>query len=120
VGSGGKPMKSIQLGCAVALALGSLMACHSREAESPRACREGPADDVKQAGRTAGQGVEAGVETGVAGVKQAGKAVGGLVTGGRNGASREWEEGKAETKQEANEGADEVAAEQLPPCPERG
>lgn len=101
-----------------ALALMAAAGCSHNEAEYPENCRKGPGDDVKMAGRTAGQGVEAGAETGVAGVKQAGRAVGGWFEGGSDEAKREWEKGKAETKQEAREGRAEVDAEQLPNCPD--
>lgn len=101
-----------------ALVLTAAAGCSHNEAEYPENCRKGPGDDVKMAGRTAGQGVEAGAETGVAGVKQAGRAVGGWFEGGSDEAKREWEKGKAETKQEAHEGHAEVASEQLPNCPD--
>jgi hypothetical protein len=99
-----------------ALALTAAAGCSHNEAEYPEHCRDSAGDDVKMAGRTAGQGVEAGAETGVAGVKQAGRAVGGWFEGGSAEAEKEWEKGKAETKQEAREGRAEVNAEQRPEC----
>ena len=47
----------------------------------------------------------------VEGVKTVGKAVGGFVEGGSDGAQREWNQGKAETKHIAHQGADEVKQE---------
>jgi hypothetical protein len=56
-------------------------------------------------------GAKTGVTTGVEGVKTAGKAVAGFVEGGSEGAQREWQQGKAETKRIAHDGADEVRQE---------
>jgi hypothetical protein len=56
-------------------------------------------------------GAKTGVTTGVEGVKQFGKAVGGFVEGGSQGAEREWNQGKADTKRTAREGASEVKQE---------
>jgi hypothetical protein len=63
-------------------------------------------------------GAKTGVTTGVAGVKQVGKAVGGFVEGGSDEAKKQWQEGKAETKRTAHEGADETkSASKTPDCP---
>jgi hypothetical protein len=86
--------------------------CSQKEAEYPENCRKGPGDDVKMAGRTAGQGVEAGAETGVAGVKQAGRAVGGWFEGG-SAIKRSGRRARS-NEQEAREGRAEVGSEQLP------
>jgi len=78
--------------------------------------------DSKPAAKTAGRcaemgakvgvaGAKTGVTTGVEGVKQFGKAVGGFVEGGSQGAEREWNQGKADTKRTAREGASEVKQE---------
>ena len=78
--------------------------------------------DTKPAAKTAGRcaemgakvgvaGAKTGVTTGVEGVKQFGRAVGGLVESGSDGAEREWNQGKAETKRTAKEGAAEVKQE---------
>jgi hypothetical protein len=56
-------------------------------------------------------GAKTGVTTGVEGVKTFGKAVGGFVEGGSEGAQREWNQGKVETKRTAHQGADEVKQE---------
>jgi hypothetical protein len=56
-------------------------------------------------------GAKTGVTTGVEGVKTVGKAVGGFVEGGSDGAQREWNQGKVETKRTAHQGADEVKQE---------
>ena len=61
--------------------------------------------------KTGAEGAKTGVTTGVAGVKQFGKAVGGFVEGGGEGAQREWNEGKVETKRTAKEGAAETKQE---------
>jgi len=103
--------------CGVAALCVAFAGCSHNEAEYPDECRDGPGDDVKMAGRTAGQGVEAGAETGVAGVKQTGRAVGGWLEGGSDEANRQWEKGKIETKQEAAEGKQEIKAEKRPNCP---
>lgn len=104
---------------AVAVILGG---CHSSaEPETPETmhCRRGPVDDVKMAGRTAADSVQGGVETGVAGVKQAGRTATGWVSGGSRRAEREWNAGKAETKQEGRELEGEVQNDaSLPLCPE--
>lgn len=73
---------------------------------------------VKKGARTAVAGAKTGVKTGVEGVKTAGKAVGGLVEGGPDEAREKWQEGKADTKRTAHEGADETKREsQAPDCP---
>lgn len=107
----------IQCGALLFLMAG---ACSNNpDAAYPNECRDDAGDDIKNAGEVAGQGIEGGVETGVAGVKQAGRAVGGLVTGGTDKADAEWEAGKAETKQEANEASAETSAVSKPNCSER-
>jgi hypothetical protein len=79
------------------------------------ACGSDSKPPAKTAGRCAEMaakvgfaGAKTGVTTGVEGVKTAGKAVGGFVEGGSQGAQREWQQGKAETKRIAHDGADEV------------
>jgi hypothetical protein len=73
---------------------------------------------AKTAGRCAEMGAKVGVAgaktgitTGVEGVKTFGKAVGGWAAGGSDGAQREWNQGKAETKRVAHRGSDEVKQE---------
>ena len=61
--------------------------------------------------------METGVKTGVEGVKAGGRAVGGFATDGSSGASKEWKQGKTETKAEANVGAAETTDEtEVPRC----
>jgi hypothetical protein len=113
-------MRLAIVGCALGFAVVAAGCAKDTRAEYPdEECRDSVGDDAKEAARVTGQGVEAGVETGVAGVKQAGKATGGLITGGTSKAEREWNEGKQETKQEASEGRQEIAAETRPNCPPR-
>jgi hypothetical protein len=57
------------------------------------------------------------VVTGVEGVKAAGKAVGGFVEGGSEQASREWKQGKNDTRRSARSGSEEVRSEaRAPSC----
>jgi hypothetical protein len=83
--------------------------------------------DAKPAAKTAGRcaemgakvgfaGAKTGVTTGVEGVRTFGRAAGGLVESGSDGAQREWNQGKAETKRTAHQGADEVK-QQSKDCP---
>jgi len=113
-------MNTAGTGCAVVFAL-ILGGCHSSEPETPASmahCRHGAGDDVEMGAKVGAQSVEGGVETGWAGVKQGGAAVGGFFTGGSKGVEKEWNEGKAETKQEGRELKGEVKQEVLPPCPD--
>jgi hypothetical protein len=66
---------------------------------------------TKMGARTGVAGAKTGVKTGVEGVKTAGGAVGGFFTGGTEGASRKWNEGKANTRNTAHEGAGETSGE---------
>lgn len=82
------------------------------------ACGSDSKPPAKTAGRCAEMGAKVGlagaktgVTTGVEGVKTFGKAVGGFVEGGSEGADREWQQGKAETKRIAHQGASEVRQE---------
>lgn len=83
-------------------------------------CRKGGAKGAVVTGaRTAGDAVETGAKTGVEGVKAAGRAVGGWVEGGTDEAKEEWNQGKADTKATAREGAAEVDQEaSVPVCEE--
>jgi hypothetical protein len=111
-------MRTIAVCCAIAL-MGSI-GCQRDEPEYPESgsgyCRDSAGRVVRRTARTAAEGVEGGVETGWAGVKQTGKATGGLVTGGTEGAEREWNEGKVETRQEAREMRQEIDEARLPDC----
>ena len=103
-----------RLGAAtLVIGLGVSMGC----ASTPP-CREGGAKGAVVTGaRTAGDAVETGAKTGLEGVKTAGRAVGGLVEGGSDEAAAEWNQGKAETKATAREGAGEVDNEaSVPVC----
>jgi hypothetical protein len=82
------------------------------------ACGSDSKPPAKTAGRCAEMGAKVGVAgaktgvtTGVEGVKQFGRAVGGFASGGSPGAEREWNQGKADTKRTAHEGAAEVKQE---------
>jgi len=83
-------------------------------------CRKGGVKGAVVTGaRTTGEAVETGAKTAAEGVKTAGKTVGGMVTGGTDEAREEWNEGKAETKATAREGAADVDEEaNLPLCEE--
>jgi hypothetical protein len=87
------------------------------------ACGSDSKPPVKTAGRCVEMGAKVGVAgaktgiiTGVEGVKTAGRAVGGFVEGGSDGAQREWNQGKVETKRTAHQGANEVK-EESKDCP---
>ena len=75
---------------------------------------KGPGECVEMGAKTGVAGAKTGVTTGVAGVKQFGQAVGGLVESGSEGAEREWNEGKADTKRTAKEGSKETKQEAKP------
>jgi hypothetical protein len=73
---------------------------------------------TKMAARTGVAGAKTGVRTGVEGVKAVGNTVGGFVEGGTDKAREKWQEGKAETKDAAHSGAEEVKREsKAPDCP---
>jgi len=105
-----------------ALLASALVGCRSSSTPTastpqPQGCRDGLSGEIRNTGRVAGQGIEEGAEVGVAGVKQAVKATGGFISDGREGADREWEEGKVKTDQEKADGRQERKAVNLPPCP---
>ena len=87
---------------------------------SDPACRKaGTRGAIVTGARTAGEAMEEGAKTAVEGVKTGGKAVGGFVEGGAPKAESEWNKGKAETKEVAREGAEEIDEEaNLPICKE--
>jgi hypothetical protein len=100
------------------------VACASNEQAPPRSpdqqpvCRDSPGDDVRMAARTGVAGAKTGVKTAVEGVKTAGRATVGFVEGGSGEASREWSDGKRDTRQVARESAAETRSEgSVPVCP---
>lgn len=81
----------------------------------PPPCRAGAADDIATGARTGAAGAETGARTGVEGVKTAGRAVGGFVKGGSAGAEDAWNQGKADTRAEAQKGSGKVNEEATVP-----
>jgi len=85
-----------------------LAACTAACGSSQSQCKTGAAGKAEKGVKTGAEGAKAGVKTGVEGVKTFGSSVGGLFSGGSDEAKKNWKEGKAKTKQTANEGADDV------------
>lgn len=94
--------------CVVLIFATLVSACASTR-EQPPARTAGQC--VEKGAKTGFAGAKTGVVTGVEGVKAAGKAVGGFVEGGSDQASREWKQGKAETRRAARSGSDETRSE---------
>jgi len=86
----------------------TVLACASGR-EQPPARTAGQC--VEKGAKTGFAGAKTGVVTGVEGVKAAGKAVGGFVEGGSDEASREWKQGKDDTRRAARSGSAEVRSE---------
>jgi hypothetical protein len=91
------------------------LACGSSSGKPPAKTAE---QCTKMGAKTGVAGAKTGIETGVEGVKAVGKTVGGFVEGGSDQARREWQQGKADTKRVAHEGAGETKQEsKSPDCP---
>jgi hypothetical protein len=99
------------MGAAIALACAS---CGSSNENSPA---KSAGRCAKMGAKTGVSGAKTGVLTGVEGVKAAGRSVGGFVEGGSDQAHREWQQGKADTKRTAHEGAAETKQESKGDCP---
>ena len=103
--SGARRCESILARGLACLALALAAACASSKERPPARTA---AQCVEKGAKTGVAGAKTGVVTGVEGVKTFGKAVGGFVEGGSEGARREWNEGKADTKKAARQGAADV------------
>jgi hypothetical protein len=75
---------------------------HDRNASSA-AC--GTTEKAMHGVRTGAEGAKTGIYTGVEGVKAFGNAGAGLVEGGGKEAEQRWKDGKAKTKETAQEGS---------------
>ncbi len=97
----------------------AIVACDRPAAKTSNDCRNNFGEDVKMAGRTAGQAAETGAVAAWEGTKTAGRSVGGLVRGGKDEAKREWDEGGEQTEARTAEQSSDVSREaNVPRCPE--
>jgi len=96
---------------------GSSAPAESPPAASEAGCRDGAADDVKMAGRTARAAAKTGLTAAADGIVQAGSSVAGLVEGGKDEAKQRWKDGGAQTREDARKGAAETKqAASVPRC----